>query len=36
MSIGKGKRSDFTHTSTVSPGVSRYNIKTLFEEKDIK
>jgi hypothetical protein len=29
-------RSDFTQTSTVSPGVSKYNLKPLFDEKDVK
>jgi hypothetical protein len=31
VSIGNGKRSDFTKSLTASPGVSKYNLKTLFD-----
>ena len=34
--IGYGKKSDFTLDLTVSPGSTRYNMKTNFEENESK
>ena len=29
--MGYGKKSDFTNDLTSSPGVSKYNLKTIFD-----